>query len=231
MFPELGQAYFEGNSHVLATGITEEVQDTFIQADGTRVPVLTRTGRGDGSGWSALHRRVHHRPFSAAGGTEEAGSGAAGVGSAPGATAQPDGLASSRITSCSTRISDLVRQSGGRGDDRVRPPLSLIGMGYREFLLRTWDAAVPAFRAKSLMSVVDYRIEQVVSLEEGPLIEVKTPSAGALAGGSRRLDGGRILLNYSDVSDVIQREEETLLYRAALEQMRCRCSFAIPIAG
>ena len=43
-FRDLGQDYFEGNSRVLESGITEEVQEPFIRADGTQVPVLTRTG-------------------------------------------------------------------------------------------------------------------------------------------------------------------------------------------
>ncbi len=44
IFPELGQAYHEGNRRVLERGVTEEVQETFIRADGTSAPVLARTG-------------------------------------------------------------------------------------------------------------------------------------------------------------------------------------------
>ncbi len=219
MFPELGQAYFEGNSHVLATGITEEVQDTFIQADGTRVPVLTRTGAVTGPDGARYivgsitdisPLREEQKKLEAARQESEAlqahlhslmGSLPVGI-----IVLDPD----LRISFANPAAVEMTE---------FDPPLSLIGMGYREFLLLTMGRSGTGVSREELDERVDYRIEQVVSLEEGPLIDVKTPSGRALAGGSRRLDGGRILLTYSDVSDVIQREEETLLYRAALEQM------------
>jgi len=218
-FQGLGQNYFEENSRVLESGITEEVQDTFVRADGTQVPVITRTGAvtgPDGARYivgsitdlSPLRRE--QKMLEDARQESEA------------LQLQLQSLMASLPVGIIVLGADLTISFANPAVVEMLeldPPVPLVGMTYRDFLLRMMGRGLANLDAKELQERVAYRIEQVVGLIEGPLIDIKTPSGRALAGGSRRMDGGRILLTYSDVSDMVQREEETLLYRATLEQM------------
>lgn len=218
-FRDLGQDYFEGNSRVLERGITEEVQETFIRADGERVPVLSRTGAVTGPDGDryivgsitdlSLLRQEQQKLEAARRESESLQSQLQSL-----MASLPVGIivldADANIAFANPAIVEMAE---------LDPPIPLEGMTYREFLTRTIGRGIPGVSAEELEERVAFRMEQVLGLNEGALIDVKTPSGRALAGGSRRIDGGRILLTYSDISDMLQREEETLLYRAALEQM------------
>ncbi|QEE44636.1 response regulator [Rhizobium sp. WL3] len=219
IFPDLGQHYFEGNSRVLECGITEEVQETFIRHDGTRVPVLSRVGGVTGPDGARYivgsitdlsPLRQEQQKLEAARQESEA------------LQLHLQSLMASLPVGIIVLDTDLkISFANPAAIDMAEldPPIPLVGMTYREFLMRTMGRGFASLSAGELEERVAFRIEQVIGLDEGPLIDVKTPSGRALAGGSRRMDGGRILLTYSDVSDMVQREEETLLYRATLEQM------------
>jgi PAS domain S-box-containing protein len=218
-FPELGQAYFEDNQRVFDCGLTKEFQDIFIQADGSRVPVLSRTGAvtgpdGDryivGSITDLSPLRREQEKLEAARRESEALQSQLQMLMA----SLPVGII---VLDADTNISFANPAAVEMAE--LDPPVPLEGMSYREFLMRTAERNIVAASAQEREDRVAYQIGQVVSLVEGPLIDIKTPSGRALAGGSRRMEGGRILLTYSDVSDMVQREEETLLYRAVLEQM------------
>ncbi len=218
-FPELGRDYFEGNSRVLESGLIEEYQDIFIRADGSRIPVLSRTGAvqgPDGQRYIAgsvtdlSPLRQEQQKLEAVRQESQAlqlqlqslmASLPVGI-----IVLDPD-LSISFVNPAAVEMTEFD------------PSVALVGMSYREYLMRTMARSLPDATPEELAERVGFRVEQVVGLAEGPLIDVKTPSGRALAGGSRRLEGGRILLTYSDVSDMFQREEETLLYRAVLEQM------------
>lgn len=218
-FPELGQDYFEANRRVLECGALEEVQDIFIRADGTRVPVLSRTGvvAGPdgrpylvGSITDLTQLRDEQQKLEAARRESEA------------LQSQLQSLMASLpvgiiVLDADHRISFINPAAVEMTE--LDPPVLLEGMSYEDFLRLTMGRNLKHLSPQELEERVAFRVEQVVSLAEGPLIDVKTPSGRALAGGSRRIDGGRILLTYSDVSEMVQREEETLLYRTTLEQM------------
>ncbi|MFL0691423.1 MAG: response regulator [Agrobacterium tumefaciens] len=218
-FPELGQEYFEGNQRVLDCGVTEEYQDNFIRADGTRIPVLSRTGAvtgpdGErfivGSITDLSPLRHEQEKLQAARQESEA------------LQLQVQSLMASLPVGIIVLEPDLqISFANAAAVEMTEFDASqkLEGMSYRDFLTRAMVRTMPDLSAKEIDERVAYRMEQVVGLAEGPLVDVKTPSGRALAGGSRQLEGGRILLTYTDVSDIYQREEETLLYRAALEQM------------
>lgn len=218
-FPELGEEYAEGNRRVLERGTTEEVQDTFLRADGTRVPVLSRTGAvtgpdGDryivGSITDLTPLRLEQQKLEVARQESEA------------LQLQLQSLMASLPVGIIVLDTDTIISFANPAAVEMAeldPPVPLEGMSYRDFLMRTVGRTATDMSAKELEERVAFRVEQVLGLVEGPLIDVRTPSGRALAGGSRRMEGGRILLTYSDVSDMVQREEETLLYRAALEQM------------
>ncbi len=65
------------------------------------------------------------------------------------------------------------------------PPVPLEGMSYREFLKRTMERAGARMRQEEIEERIAYRIDQLNTLAEGPLIDIKTPSGRALAGTSR----------------------------------------------
>ncbi|MBC2774131.1 response regulator [Rhizobium sp. AQ_MP] len=218
-FPVLGRSYHEGNKRVLENGLREEIQETFITADGRRIPVLTRTGAvtgGDGARYivgsitDLSPLRLEQHKLEVVRQESEAlqmqlqslmASLPVGI-----MVLDPD-LTISFVNPAVVEM--LEFETGG----------VLLGMPYRDFLVRAIGKARPDIPLHEVCERVDFRLEQIANLAEGPLIDIKTPSGRVLAGTSRRLAGGQILLTYSDVSEMFQREEETLLYRAALEQM------------
>ncbi len=219
IFPDLGQEYFEGNSRVLERGVTEEVQETFIRADGTRVPVLSRVGAVTGKDGARYivgsitdlsPLRQEQTKLETARRESEA------------LQLHLQGLMAALPVGIMVLDADLTISFANQAAvdmAELEPPMPLVGMTYREFLMRTMGRGIAGLSAGEMEERVAFRIEQVVGLIEGPLIDAKTPSGRALAGGSCRMGDGRILLTYSDVSDMVQREEETLLYRTTLEQM------------
>lgn len=218
-FPAVGQHYFEDNQRVLESGVTNEFQDNFISADGTKIPVISRTGvvtGPDGARYivgsitDLTPLRQEQKKLEAVRQESEA------------LQSQLQSLMASLPVGIIVLDPDLrisFVNPAARDMMEFGQSLKLEGLSYRDFLTRAMVRSLPNLTSDELADRVNYRIGQVVSLVEGPLIDVKTPSGRALAGGSRRLEGGQILLTYTDVSDMFQREEETLLYRAALEQM------------
>lgn len=218
-FPALGQHYFEDNQRVLETGVTKEFQDIFLSADGTKIPVVSRTGvvtGPDGARYivgsitDLSPLRQEQKKLEAVRQESEA------------LQSQLQSLMASLPVGIIVLDSDLrisFVNPTARDMMEFGPSVKLEGMRYQDFVKLALARNFPSITAEELAARVSYRVEQVVSLAEGPLIDLKTPSGRALAGSSRRLEGGQILLTYTDVSDKFQSEEETLLYRAALEQM------------
>lgn len=219
IFPELGQAYHEGNRRVLERGVTEEVQESFIRADGTSAPVLARTGAVTGPDGARYivgsitdlsPLRQEQERLKAVRQESEA------------LQSQLQSLMASLPVGIIMLDPDLrisFANPAAVEMAELDPPMPLEGMSYREFLKRTMERAGARMRQEEIEERIAYRIDQLNTLAEGPLIDIKTPSGRALAGTSRRIEGGRVLITFTDVSDMVQREEETLLYRAALEQM------------
>lgn len=220
VFPFIGDAYHEDNERILQGGLSEERRDVFQRLDGTRIPTLRRVGTlqtRDGSRYligtlsdlslvrqgeeklTAIRREAENMRHSFQTLLLSLPVGIMLLG--------PDLL----IEYVNTALVEMAEL-----DDEIQ----LLGMHYGDFLRRVTARANPSITEAELDSRIEYRIDQIMSLDDGPLIDAKTPSGRALAAGSRKLEGGRILVTYSDVSDMVEREEETLLYRAALEQMQ-----------
>ncbi len=218
-FPELGRNYFEGNQRVLDQGITEEVQDIFIAADGSRIPVLSRTGAVTGSDGARYivgsisdlsPLRQEQKKLEAARHESEA----LQTHLQSLMAALPVGIAVLDQDMTIVFVNSAMEEM-----TEVGAPIKLEGMHYGDYLRMVMRIAMPAISDLDLEEKVAFRLEQLRNLDDGPLIDMKTPSGRALAAGSRKIEGGRILITFTDVSDMYQREEETLLYRAALEQM------------
>jgi len=218
-FPELGQAYYEGNQRVLRSGVTEEIHDTFIRANGERMPVLTRTGTVVGQdgqryivGSITDLSPLRHEQMRLETVQKEAEALQTHLQSLM--AALPVGIAV-----LDQDMTIVFVNAAMEAMTEVGAPIKLEGMHYGDYLRMVMRIAMPALSDLDLEEKVAFRLEQLCSLDDGPLIDMKTPSGRALAAGSRKIEGGRILITFTDVSDMYQREEETLLYRAALEQM------------
>ncbi len=218
-FPELGAAYSRGNQRVLDSGVTEEVHDDFIRADGTRIPVVSRTGAVSGPHG---HRYIVGS-ITDLSQLEEAQSKAQ-------MARRESELLQTRLESLMASLPvgiavldvDLTIvfvNPAMVAMVELDPPVPLAGMHYGDMLRLVYKRDFPHFSTTEMEDRIAFRLEQLSTLDNGPLIDVKTPSGRALAGSSCRIEDGRILITYSDVSEMVQREEETLLYRAALEQM------------
>jgi PAS domain S-box-containing protein len=218
-FPEKGESYHLGNSRVLVTGVTEEVHDTFVSASGREIPILSRTGVVDGPDGAryivgsitdlSQLRRGEEQLIAATRDAEELKNKFESL-----MTSLPVGIlvldADMRVEYSNAAIVEMFEL----GED-----FPLQGSNYKDLLRLGLVRGSLNATEEEIEERIAFRVEQLQCLDNGPLIDVKTPSGRALAGGSRKIAGGRVLITFTDVSDLAEREEETLLYRTALEQM------------
>lgn len=218
-FPKMGESYRQGNSRVLATGVTEEVHDLFVSADGREIPILSRTGIVEGPDGAryivgsitdlSQLRTGEEKLITATREAEELKNKFESL-----MTSLPVGIMvldpSLNVEYFNAAMAEMFEFGDG---------VSLMGAQYADLLRLIHARAKSGATTEDIEERIAFRLEQLQCLDNGPLIDVKTPSGRALAGGSRRLANGRVLITFSDVSDLAQREEETLLYRTALEQM------------
>ncbi|MFN3634454.1 MAG: response regulator [Rhizobium rhizophilum] len=218
IFPDLGQDYFEGNSRVLECGVTEEVQETFIRADGTRVSVLSRVGAVTGPDGARyiVGSITDLTPL-----REEQSKLELVRRDAEALQRRLLSLMASLPVGIAVLDEDMMVVFANPAMEEMNEfdaPAGMVGTHYGDYLRRVMSQ-IPGLSGQDLEDRVLYRLEQLRSLDDGPLVDIKTPSGRMLAAGSRKIEGGRILITFTDVSDMVQREEETLLYRATLEQM------------
>jgi PAS domain S-box-containing protein len=218
-FPDLGESYHRGNSRVLATGVTEEVHDTFVNAKGRQIPILSRTGVVDGPDGAryivgsitdlSQLRRGEEQFIAATREAEELKNKFESL-----MTSLPVGILVLDPSMCIEYINAAMLEMFELGEN-----ICLLGKYYGDVLRVTYARALSGASEQEIEERVAFRIDQLRCLDNGPLVDVRTPSGRAIAGGSRKIAGGRVLVTFSDVSDLAEREEETLLYRTALEQM------------
>jgi PAS domain S-box-containing protein len=218
-FPEMGESYHRGNSRVLATGVTEEVHDTFVSAEGRKIPILSRTGVVDGPDGAryivgsitdlSQLRRGEERFIAATREAEDLKNKFESL-----MTSLPVGILvldpDMRIEYLNAAMVDMLELGANT---------PLVGTNYADMLRLATGRDQSSVPKGDIEERIAFRIAQLRDLDNGPLVDVKTPSGRALVGGSRKIAGGRVLINFTDVSDLAQREEETQLYRTALEQM------------
>ncbi|WP_161596983.1 response regulator [Rhizobium glycinendophyticum] len=218
-FPEMGESYHLGNMRVLATGVTEEVHDTFVSAEGREIPILSRTGVVDGPDGArylvgsitdlSQLRRGEEKFIAATRAAEELKSKFESL-----MTSLPVGILVLDPSMHVEYINAAMVEMFELGEQ-----ISVEGKYYGDILRVAFARVMHAATEQEIEERVAFRLDQLRCLDNGPLIDARTPSGRALAGGSRKIAGGRIMITFSDVSDLAEREEETLLYRTALEQM------------
>lgn len=218
-FPEMGESYRQGNLRVLATGVTEEVHDIFVTAYGREIPILSRTGvvvGPDGARYivgsitdlSQLSRG-EERLIAATREAQELKNKFESL-----MTSLPVGIIVLDRDLIVEYVNAAMTDMFEFGAD-----VRLEGQFYGDLLRLVYKNTGNGPSEEEIQERIAFRLDQLRCLDNGPLIDVKTRSGRALAGGSRRLAGDRVLITFSDISDLLQREEETLLYRTALEQL------------
>jgi len=219
IFPVAGAEYLAKNTKILATGVTDEDHEILVRPDGGRIHILSRTASikaPDGAAYIVGSltdlSQVRQSEERLAAARREADSQRAYFETL--LLSLPVGILligpGLDIEYANAAFLDMCE---------FNEPVDLIGMPYATFLDRVARRMLPHLTDAEIRARIDFRIEQMVTLDEGPLIDAKTPSGRALSAGSRKLAGGRILVTFSDVTEMVHREEETLLYRATLEQM------------
>jgi PAS domain S-box len=98
-------------------------------------------------------------------------------------------------------------------------PVSIVGWFYRDFIEYNHRLGLYGPGSPSVEEIYAERVRQFRSMEEPPVWQWQLPSGAALAVASRRLGTGRYMITYSDITTLRQREEESQLYQAAIEQV------------
>ncbi|MBR0554712.1 response regulator [Ciceribacter sp. L1K23] len=101
----------------------------------------------------------------------------------------------------------------------VSEPVKVAGWSYRDFVAYNHRRGFYGEDAPPADDIYQSRIQQFKQIEEPPVWQWLIPNGRALAVSSKRLGTGRYMITYSDITVLRQREEESQLYRSAIEQV------------
>ncbi len=97
--------------------------------------------------------------------------------------------------------------------------LDVVGMSYRDYMMVVHTRHKRADGPEEIARLVDQRVAALSSPDDAPLTYARTPEGLTVVVSNRKLADGKILVTYTDITELAEREEETALYRATLEQM------------
>ncbi|MBU3962469.1 MAG: PAS-domain containing protein [Alphaproteobacteria bacterium] len=218
-FPARGDEYYQANCRTLEEGVASEQEDVFRREDGVVVPVISRASRiemangdrymvGSITDISLLKNREAQ--------LIEAQNDAEGLHQHVESLlrSMPVGIlilgADYDIEYANDAFYDMLE---------AEAPIDMTGWHYRDFLAynvrrggsQTVDADVDA--------LFNSRVARFADTENDTTSRAETMSGRILAIRSKRLDTGKILITYSDITALHQREQESVLYRTAIEQL------------
>ncbi|WP_051438875.1 PAS domain-containing protein [Ciceribacter selenitireducens] len=218
-FPDRGDEYYQANRRTLEEGVASEQEDVFRREDGVVVPVISRASRiemangdrymvGSITDISLLKNREAQ--------LIEAQNDAEGLHQHVESLlrSMPVGIlilgADYDIEYANDAFYDMLE---------AEEPMDMVGWSYRDFLIynvrhggsRSVEADVEALFIK--------RVSQFADTENDTTSRAETMSGRILAIRSKRLASGKILITYSDITALHQREQESVLYRTAIEQL------------
>lgn len=98
-------------------------------------------------------------------------------------------------------------------------PARLIGLAYKDFLVDNYRRGHYGDSDLTSDELFEQRIAQFNSKDVNMTSQALTKAGRVLAISAKRLASGKILVTYSDITTLHQREQETVLYRAAIEQL------------
>ncbi|UJW74418.1 PAS-domain containing protein [Rhizobium sp. SL42] len=97
--------------------------------------------------------------------------------------------------------------------------LDVVGMSYRDYMMVVHTRHKRADGPDEIARLVEARVAALSSPDDAPLTYARTPEGLTVVVSNRKLADGKILVTYTDITELAEREEETALYRATLEQM------------
>lgn len=99
-------------------------------------------------------------------------------------------------------------------------PERLIGMSYRDFVRRNYDRGVYRHGEEAFEDFYAHRLAQILNDEgQGGATQFETTRGLVLSVVAQNLEGGKILVAYSDVTTLHRRKQESVLYRTTIEQL------------
>ena len=220
MFPEEGPQFQRENEHILQTGESIERTANVQLSDGSTVPIITRLGRvatpddeyylvGSVTDVSLLQDREKaliaaqaeaealHRQLQAV------------------LRALPVGVLLLNADLVIEYVNPFFYQVWGE----IGGEKSLVGKSYREFMEMNFDSGLYDYGGRSFEEVYDERVQRLA--EDAILAprEVRSKSGKVTVISKTRLEGGKILSTYADVTDVRMRDDEISKAKAELERV------------
>ncbi|GEO84058.1 MULTISPECIES: PAS-domain containing protein [Alphaproteobacteria] len=218
-FPDRGDEYYAENSRTLEEGVATEQEDFFLRPDGTVVPVISRTSRietasGDhymvGSISDVSLLKIREAQLVEA------------QGEAEGLHRHVESLLKSMPVGMLILGADLLIEYANdefydmlEANERV----DLTGWHYRDFLTYSRRHGGSGVDEQDVETILSQRLSQFNNPDYTMTSRAESRSGRLLAIRSKRLDSGKILITYSDITDLHQREQESVLYRTAIEQL------------
>ncbi|MBV2186308.1 MAG: PAS domain-containing protein, partial [Rhizobium sp.] len=218
-FPERGDEYYQANCRTLEDGVTWEQEDIFRRSDGIVVPVISRASRvvtangdrymvGSITDISQLKNREAQ--------LIEAQNDAEGL------HQHVESLLRSMPVGILILDADyIIEYANDAFQDMLEAeaPIDIVGWHYRDFLAynvrRSGSQSVEA----DLEALFNSRVAGFSDDENATTSRAETISGRILAIRSKRLATGKILITYSDITALHQREQESVLYRTTIEQL------------
>lgn len=220
MFPLEGPHFQQENEHILRTGEAIEKTGTVPLADGGAVPVITRLGRvatpddeyyliGSVTDVSLLHER--EKALIAA-------------------QAQAEALHRQLETILHALPVGVLLLNADLVIEYVNPffhelwgeiggETSLVGKSYREFMKMNFESGVYDYGDTSFDDLYDQLSELLLKDKVFAPREVRSRTGKVTVISKTRLDGGKILSTYADVTDVRMRDAEISKANAELERV------------
>ena len=218
-FPERGDEFHAANRLTLEEGVTFEAEDVFHRPDGIVVPVIARASRivtpsgrrymvGSITDISTLKTRETQ--------LIEAQDEAEGL-----HRHVESLLRSMPVGVLILAVDYTIDYANDAFYDMLEAetPVDMAGWHYRDFLAYNLRRIGSKNVEADLDRVFEKRMTQFSEAESVGTTRAETLGGRILAIRSKRLASGKILITYSDITALHQREQESVLYRTAIEQL------------
>lgn len=220
MFPEMREAFRKEDEEVLLSGTALQKEESIsFHSEGHAVPVITRLGRivtpdderylvGSITDVSVLKDR-ETRVVQAQKETEAL-------------HAELEGILASLPVGVLLLGPELVIEYANKSFYQTldtRATVDLVGMSYRDFLEMTFREEIYDYGSKSFDEVYSNRIARLQVPDQFEPLEMRSVSGKVTVISAARIAGGKVLITYTDVTSVRERDNEISLARAELARV------------
>jgi PAS domain S-box-containing protein len=220
MFPDMRAAFRREDEEVLTTGTALQKEESISFSNGAEnVPVITRLGRivtpdderylvGSITDVSVLKDR-ETRFIQAQQETEAL-------------HAELEGILKSLPVGVLLLGPDLIIEYANKSFYQTldtRANIDLVGLTYRNFLEITFKEKIYDYSGKTFEEVYDNRIARLQSPDDFEPLEMRSASGRVTVISCTRIAGGKVLITYTDITGVRERDNEISLARAELARV------------